>query len=324
MFAKHRVLISSAVVLTLAGCADFLGSRSANTLALGTAFQSVPVGMSANSSSFPSGGDTGPFFPGQMDGPGMHGPGGPGGMGGPGEHRDGFGGPGMRGGLMGGGLGPDFLGYRPFGRGLGRGPFGAFNLPDSCTFDAASGRVSCPDKTDRGLTIKASFAFKDAAGGAQAKFDTLTTNSVNDKVTVSGTRTRRDSSTSTVSHTSDRTVSGLASGSTQRTINGTASGTETTTGVRDGVGFTAVRVASDTTIGLVIPISDGHPTIPSAGVVIRNMSVTITPEGGSATSRSRREQVTFDGTNIINVVITQDGTTKTCSITLPAHRLVCE
>jgi hypothetical protein len=327
MSVKLRVLITSAAVLTLAGCADFLGSNSANTVAVGSAFQSVPVGMSANSSSFDASGDTGPFFPGQMEGPGMRGPGGPGGpggMGGPGEHRDGFGGREMRGGLMGGGLGPNFLGRVPFGRGLGRGPFGAFNLPDTCTFDATSGRVTCPDKTDRGLTISASFAFKDAADVAQAKFDTLTTNSVNDKVTVSGTRTRRDSSTSTVNNTSDRTVTGLAPGSTQRTINGTANGTETTVGTRDGVGFTAVRTASDTTTGLVIPISDGHPTVPSAGVVIRSMTVTITPDGGAATTRSRREQITFDGTNVVSVVITQDGITKTCSITLPAHRLTCE
>jgi hypothetical protein len=327
MSRTTRILFSSTAVLTLAACAD-LTNTGVNTLAVGSAFQSVPVGFSANSSSFDASGDAGvPFFPGAMGpgGPEMHnGMGGPGRPSGPGaDHRDGFGGPGMRGQLMGGGMGPDFLGRIPFGRGQGRGPFGAFTLPDACAFNATSGRVTCPDKTDHGLTISASFAFTDAAGAAQAKFDTTSTDAVNVKVTVNGTRVRRDSSTSTVDHRSDRTVSGLAPGSTARTVNGTARGLETTVGTRDGVAFTAVRTAGDTTTGLVIPIVDGRPTIPSAGVVVRSMKVTITPAGGTVTTRSRREQITFDGTNVVGVVITQDGVTKNCTITLPDRKLVC-
>jgi hypothetical protein len=334
MSRTTRILFTGTAALALAACADFMNS-GANTLAVGPAFQSVPVGFSANSSSFDASGDAGmPFFPGAMGpgGPGAGfrdgGPGHPGGPGmdrhGDGDHRDGFGGPGMRGMLMGGGLGPDFLGRVPFGRGMGRGPFGAFNLPDACTFDATSGRVSCPDKLDHGLTIKASFAFTDTAGAAQAKFDTTSTDAVNVKVTVNGTRVRRDSSTSVVDHRSDRTVSGLAPGSTQRTVNGTARGMETTTGVRDSVAFTAVRTAGDTTTGLVIPLVDGRPTIPSAGVVVRSMTVTITPATGAATTHSRREQITFDGTSVVSVVITQDGVTKNCTITLPSRKLVCD
>ena len=317
------ILVTGTAALTLAACADI--TNSANTLAVGSAFQTVPVGFSANSSSFDASGDAGvPFFPGAV------GPHGPGGQGAPGQmrhgdagHRDGFGGPGMRGQLMGGGLGPDFSGRVPFGRGLGHGPF-AFSLPDACTFNATSGRVSCPDKLDHGLTISRSFAFTDTAGAAQAKFDTTSTDAVNVKVAVSGTRIRRNSSTSAVDHHSDRTVSGLAPGSSERTVNGTAKGTETTDGVRDGVSFTAVRTAGDTTTGLVIPLVDGRPTIPSAGVVVRSMTVTITPAGGTATTKSRREKITFDGSNVVSVVVTQDGVTKNCTITLPDRKLVCE
>jgi hypothetical protein len=335
---KNRILITGAVAVALAGCSDgFLGSRSANTLDVGAAFQSVPAGFSAATNSFDASGDTGPFFPGRMEGgmgtrsasmgPDGGGPGGPGGPGGAhkgaGEHRDGFGGPGLHGVLMGGGLGPDFLGRIPYGRKLGRGPFGYFVLPDVCTYSATTGIVTCPDKVNNGITVKSTFAFKDTAGVAQAKYDTTSTNSVNVKVTVTGSRTRKDSAVSVLNHASDRTVSGLAPGSTERTINGTASATETTTGVKDSIQFTAVRVASDTTTGLVIPIQDGKPTIPSAGVVIRNMTVTITPQGGTATTRSRREQITFDGTNVISVVITQNGETKNCTITLPSRKLIC-
>ena len=339
-----RLLALGAAALMAAACADLSGTAGNNTLALTAAFQTVPMGFSSSANTFDASGDAGvPFFAGALDAPvgfdrggNGHGGNGRGGNGheaegrgrggeheGERDHHDGFGG-GIRGLLMGGGLGPDFIGAIGFGKGRGRGPFGLFSLPDSCTFSDASGRVTCPDRTERDLTVKASFAFKDAAGAAQAKFDTATTNSVNAQIEVSGTKTRRDSSTSTVHHVSDRTVEGLASGSTQRKISGTASGKETTTGAREGVKFTAVRDVNDTTRNLVIPIVDSRPTIPSSGVVIRNMTVSITPEGGTATTKSRREEVTFDGTNVVTVKITQDGETKNCTITLPSKRLVCE
>jgi hypothetical protein len=230
---------------------------------------------------------------------------------------------------MGGGLGPDFIGKIAFGRGKGRGPFGSFELPATCTFSDATGRVTCPEFTKHDLTVNISFAFTDVAGNAQSAFDTVTTNSVNVQTAVNGTKVREDDDdddvvTSTVSHTSDRTVSGLAKGSTQRTVNGTAKAHESTSGTRDGVAFTAVRDAADTTSGLVIPIVDGRPTIPSAGKVIRRMTVTITPEGGTEVTKTRREEVTFNGTNTISVIITQDGVTKNCTITLPGKNLSCE
>jgi hypothetical protein len=323
MFVKHRVLITGAAAFVLTSCADFLGSRDTNTLELNPAFQSVPAGFSANSNSFDPSGDTGPFYPGQLQGGMTSGPdGGHGGRKGDGERRDGFGGPSLRGLLMGGGLGPDFLGR--IGWGKGRGPFGWFYLPDTCTYDVITARVGCPDKVRDGLTVTISFAFTDTAGAPQPKFDTTSTNTVNVKTTVKGTRVRKDSSVSVLDHASDRTVTGFAPGSTQRVINSVAHASETTTGVRDSVPFTVVRLATDSTRGLTIPIRSDRPTIPTAGVVIRTMSATITPEGGEAKTRSRREMITFDGTNVIKIVITQDGVTKNCTITLPGGQLVCD
>ena len=321
------VVAIAAAGFALAACSD-LNSSADNTVALAAAFQTVPVGFSATSNSFDASGDAGlPFFPGPMSAPvGFHdNPGGGGDHGGHGDRHDGFGEGGLRGLLMGGGLGPDFIGAIGFGRGRGRGPFGIFNLPDSCTYDAGTGRVGCPDKTERGLTVSASFAFKDDGGASQPKFDTLTTNLVNAKVNVSGTVTRREgTTTSTVHDTSDRTIEGLAPGKTERKIKGTASAHEDVAGTRDSVKFTATRVVYDTTKNLVIPIVDGRPTLPDSGTVIRNMSVSITPEGGTTTSKSRREEVTFDGTNVVTVKLTVDGTTQNCTITLPSKKLVCE
>jgi hypothetical protein len=341
--STKRLLAIAAATVTAVACADLTGTPAADPLVLGPAFQTIPVGFSANSNSFDASGDAGlAFFPGTIDnrgGASFDRGGSSGGQKGGekrnGEHRngdhkgrdhhDGFGEGGIRGLLMGGGLGPDFIGKIAFGRGRGRGPFGIFDLPSTCTFSETSGRVTCPEFTKHDLTINVSFAFRDASGNAQPAFDTTTTNSVNVQTDVSGTKSRDDGAiTSTVSHTSDRTVGGLAKGSTERTVDGTSQAHESTSGTRDDVAFTAVRDAADTTAGLVIPIVDGHPTIPSAGKVIRRMTVTITPEGGTPVTKSRREEVTFDGTNTISVKITQDGVTKNCTITLPGKELSCE
>jgi len=147
---------------------------------------------------------------------------------------------------------------------------------------------------------------------------------VNVQRSVSGTRQHHETATSTVSSSSDLTVTGLASGSTERTVNGKAAGTETTTGTKDGVAFTATRIAGDTTTGLVIPIQDGRPTFPTAGTVIRAMQATITHDGEAPSTSSRREVVTFDGTSTATVVITQDGVTKNCTKPLPHGRLSCQ
>jgi hypothetical protein len=133
---------------------------------------------------------------------------------------------------------------------------------------------------------------------------------------VSGTVTRRDSSVSTVHHVSDQTVTGLAVGSTQRTVNGASRGDESTTGNSSSGAFTAVRAVGDSIRGLVIPLENGRPTYPTAGTVIRQMKVTVTI-AGQATTKERREVITYDGSNTATLVIMQDGTTKTCKLPLP-------
>jgi hypothetical protein len=331
-------VLAAATLLGAVACSDVLTTDD-NTVALSPAFQTVPAGFSANSSTFDESGDDGsPFLPGVLDAStGFH-------RGDDDDHdnrghgngadrddhdfdddRHGFGGRRIRGLLMGGGLGKEFVGVFGFGRGRGRGPFGNFNLPSVCIFDETTGRVTCPDKQHHGFTVTSSWKFTDAAGVEQPKFDTLTTDTVNILIGVTGTKTRHDgTTTSTVDHMSDRTVAGLAPDNTERVVNGVARAHETTTGTRDGVAFTAERLATDTTTNVVIPIEDGRPTIPTAGTIVRTMLVTITKEGSEPRTKSRREVVTFDGTNVIDVTITQDGVTKDCSITLPRKKLVCE
>lgn len=304
-------LAAIATTLAIAGCTEFTNGRNlARSGTLDAAFATVPVGYTMAQTSYDASAEgSGPMFPG---GP-MHGLGrGPGpGMGG------GFGG------MIGGGLGGDFLGGRGLGPDFGHGPRGD---PDanstSCAFNAASGRAECAPVTERGLTVTRSIAWSDASGAVQSAFDSVTTNTINTRVTVTGTVTRRDSATSTINASSNRTVGGLAKGSTAHTVNGTAAGSEVTTGKDTAGTFTASRVSADTIAGVRIPVSDTGRTYPTAGTITRVMSVTVTRSSGVTTS-SRREVITYDGTATAKMVITQDGTTRTCTLPLPFGRPTC-
>jgi hypothetical protein len=298
-----RWTASAAIALLGIACLDT--TAPSDVLSLTDALITLPAGFTSTSNSFGSGdGSATTFMP-------------------PAQNRgDGHRGPGGGHGMMGGGLGADFAGGIGFGRGFDHGPFGIGRLGDDCTFSSTTGRVSCTAVTDRGLTIAKSASYKKADGTVQSAPDS-TTNTINLQIQVTGTVTRRDSAVSKVNNSSDRTVSGLAVGSTQRTVNGTSRGEESTSGTNaDGV-FTAVRLVGDTTSGLVIPVVSGKPTYPTAGTVIRSFKVTVTIAGGSPTTKQRREVITFDGSATAKIVITQDGTTKTCSLPLPRGIPTC-
>ena len=272
-----------------------------------------------------------------------------------------------RGGFMGGGMRDEFLGGIGFeGRGGHRGPFGGpFGGALACagTFDAASGRVVCPDLTRNGLTIKRSVQYKDAAGAVQQAFDSLTTNSVSTTSSTSGTLTfdraadsasKRGpggelggkghwgrgrgpggrllgdtstvlSATTTINSSSTRTVTGLAQGSTERTVNGASAGSESTTGTSSRGSFTATRTVGDTTTGLVIPVrtSATEKPYPTAGTTIRSISASLQYANETPVTLTRREVLTYDGSATAKVVITENGTTKTCTKALPRGQLGC-
>lgn len=290
----------------LAACNDGTSPQADFT---SSAFTSTIAGFNEVSSSFAGTGDASmggmPWQP--EHGMGGRGPGGPGG-------------PGMSG-FMGGGMDANFLGAVSFGRGPDRGPFARADDLSGCTLTGAD--LVCAPVTRNGLTITRTLTIKNTAGATMSKIDS-TTNSVRSQTTASGTVQRREGVTAVVSNISDRTVTGLAVGSTVRTVNGKARGTENSTGkTRDGVAFTAARTMGDTTTGLTIPVESGKPTYPSAGKVIRGMMVTMT-SGGTTTSSTRREVITYNGTATATAVITHDGTTKTCSLPLPFGKPVCQ
>ena len=298
-------------IVALAACNDSTGP---DDLSLGSAFSTAPAGFNEVTSSMAAG-DASAGLPWQPE----HGRGGP--RSGRGMGAPGIGGPGM-GGFMGGGVDPNFLGGVGPGRGPGHGPF-ATGDASNCTFSAATGDVTCTPITRGGITITRVLTFTTANGAAQATHDS-TTNTVRTRMTANGTVQRRDSVSATVANSSDRTVTGTAAGSTLRTVNGTAQGSEDAAGTtRDGKAFTASRTMGDTTSGLTIPVENGRPTYPTAGTVTRSMKVVMTVDGTTNTS-TRREVITFNGSATATLVITHDGTTKTCTLPLPVGRPTCQ
>lgn len=313
--------VAIAITSLALACMDSTGPTPSDTaLLLSQAFSTLPAGYTFTTNSFAANDNVGDAFLPHMNSGfgGEHGRGGPGGdhHGPPGLGLDSTGGRGLM-----GGLGPDFFGGIGFGRGFGHGPFGGLTLRGTCAFNSSSGRVGCTD-TRGGLTITASASYKTAGGTVQQSPDS-TTDAVNIVSSVAGTVTRRDSAQSTVNESSNRTVTGLAVGSTQRTVNGVSRGEETTTGKTDsGAVFTATRLVGDTTSGLIIPVTSGKPTYPTAGKVVRQMHAAVTVNG-TTTTRDRREVITYDGSATATLVITVDGTTKTCKLPLPRGTPSC-
>jgi len=346
-----RLSVAGLATLAVVACSDATGSTNSPLAAsaLSAALGSVPIGYGDLTSSFigasaseaPSagfwlgGGREASFDRGGLMGGGIRDEfvGGIGFEGGRGGHRGPFGG--------------------PFGGGLGC----------TGTFDAGSGRVQCADATRNGITVKRSAQYKDAQGNVQQAFDTLTTNSVNTQSSTSGTLTfdrAADSASSrgpggefggkghwgrgrghggrllgdtstvltaatTINSSSSRTVSGLAQGSAQRTVDGASAGTESTTGTSSRGSFTATRTVGDTTTGLVIPVATSatQRPYPTAGTTIRSISASLQYANESAVTLTRREVVTYDGSATAKVVITENGTTKSCTKPLPRGPLSC-
>jgi hypothetical protein len=307
---KLRIALIAGAAIIAAACASDMATSPAASRAAVAALASPPISFDQIRTSFVGrSNETDGFVPGVASSGGDN----------DGDHQQGGDGPGW-GGLMGGGLSEAWIGGIGFGPGLGRGPFDDFDDSNTCTF--VTPRVECAPVIHDGLTVTRSFSFLDAAGVVEQAFDAAKTDKVDVQNTVTGTVTHHSTATSTVNSSSDFTITGLASPSTQRTIDGTASGSETTTGTRDGVAFTAMRTASDITSSLVIPIQNGRPTYPTSGTVTRSMEAKVTLGSSSSTS-SRKEVITYNGTATANVMITHDGVTKTCTKPLPHGRLTC-
>ena len=297
----------AACAVVAAACSETSSPNGASAALLdaSAAFTTVPSGFSDLSTSFAASETDGPFQPMFAD----RGPGGPGG-------RWSFGhGPGFGIGFM-GGLGGPFLGF-----GLVQ-----FFHDGSCAFSSSTGVITCAQQTRGGLQIDHTFKYTDTKGNPQSKIDS-TTNTVASTVSVVGTVTLRDSVKSDVNEKSNQTISGLAKGGTKLTIDGASAGSENSSGTSSKGAFTSQRMAGDTITGVQFPVGSAalsHPPYPTAGMIVRSMTATVTVSGQSPAQSSRREVITYNGTATATVVITEDGTTQNCTLPLPFGHLSCQ
>ncbi len=308
--ARRTLFAASALTLLgLAACGDGVTSTqsAATETLLADAMQSTPVGFSATESSFAAA-ENDSWRPMRRRHAGRGGP-----------FGSAFGS-----GFMGGGLGPDFADGAGFRAGNARGPFGGMMPERDCTFDASNGKLVCtPGNLPDGLTVERWVIYTDLDGNTQRAPDS-TTFSRQSHADVSGTVALRDSATRTVRHVSDRLITGLQKGSTQRTIDGTSNGMETVNGTVAAGAFTAERLVSDTTRGVIVPVLETGRSYPIAGTVIRTMQVSVAVADGETETNSWKEVLRYDGSDTATLVITRNGETKTCSVPLPVGRPVCQ
>ncbi len=193
---------------------------------------------------------------------------------------------------------------------------------DQCAYSASAGRVVCAPVTRNGLTITRSIGFYDATGKAQPRRDASTA-SANTQVTVKGTTTT-ERGTFTIDRASSLTVSGLGRDATTHTLNGgergSSSGTVTTA---DGV-VTVSEASAAVTKDVVVPVPVARGSWPLSGTVSRSSTVSISRGSGPVRTIATTEQVSFTGTSDVNVTVTRNGVTRTCTRDLATHGTSCK
>lgn len=171
----------------------------------------------------------------------------------------------------------------------------------ACTFDAGTGRFTCPPVTKRSQIYSASYALFDARGVNQSQYDKVTTASINFIVTDSGAvafSSNGNVFTDTTLRRHNRTISGLAGDpDTVRTWNGT--GTASVRSTRAGQIAKSYTLAGNDTLTDVRfrQPRDINP-YPLSGTLVKNFTVTRARMASDTVSRTttRRIVVTFNGT----------------------------
>ncbi|MEO5825377.1 MAG: hypothetical protein ABIR59_05770 [Gemmatimonadales bacterium] len=193
-----------------------------------------------------------------------------------------------------------------------------------CNF--STGRFSCPQRSQQGLTLDRTVTFLDALGATQGAYDAQTTASIHITVRIQGDVTRGNW-TGTVDRSRELTITGLAGTETTRTVNG--NGTESVSRSRhsgsngNGTGSgNAARsydlVGTVAIADVIMPVrGEGVAPWPLSGTITRVITITPTaPEPGPPVSRT--VVVTFNGT--ANVPATING--EAFTLNLAARRAV--
>jgi hypothetical protein len=178
--------------------------------------------------------------------------------------------------------------------------------PTQCTYSQATGFFVCPTLTTNGLTITRMYRLIDAAGNSQSLLNGQTS-AIETKMTVKGTPTQPQSSTGgpiTIDERSDMTLSGIRT--VKHTLNGVSTTTLTGSFDLNGTPVPISTTMDQTTTNLVLPNVTVGQKWPQSGTIA--FDETVSPVSPAIT----HVLMTFNGTSIVTVTITDAFGTSTC------------
>jgi hypothetical protein len=191
-----------------------------------------------------------------------------------------------------------------------------------CQFKPETGEFECPSQTRDGITFTRQFELYDAKGVELSQFGPNVA-SIKTRTTANGTTTRENGAVATIQRAGEMMTTGLGPGAKSHTLNGWEKGTVTVvwTG-KDGAKITTTTTIDGTTTNLVVPVRPGDPTkaYPLSGTRIH--TTTTTGWGGKGPLTVRRQE-TFDGTSTVQVQLTMNGVTQSCTFDLATKTNTC-
>jgi hypothetical protein len=195
--------------------------------------------------------------------------------------------------------------------------------PPPCQFNAQTGEFECPSQTRDGITFTRQFTLYDANGHVMSHFGRDTA-AIRTETTADGTTTRENGAVATIHRAGEMMTTGLGPDATTHTLNGREHGTVSATmTAADGTRVTTNTVIDGATINLVVPVrrNDGAQAYPLSGTRIHTTTMTGQVGRGSVTVR---RQETFDGTSTVQVQLTVNGVTQSCTFDLATRTSTCQ
>lgn len=191
-----------------------------------------------------------------------------------------------------------------------------------CQFDPATGQFECPSQTRDGIAFTRQFTLYDANGKVLTQFGRDVA-SIRTETTADGTTTRENGTVATIHRTGEMMTTGLGPSAASHTLNGREHGTVTATWTAtDGTKVTTTTTIDGTTVNLVVPVraGDRSQAYPLSGTRIH--TTTTTGSGGKGPLTVRRQE-TFDGTSTVQIQLTMNGVTQSCTFDLATKTSTC-
>lgn len=186
--------------------------------------------------------------------------------------------------------------------------FGASAAATSCTGPDASGFFTCTKTQENGFDMTRAWRYW-SGGKFALKYSEATTDSVNHRWTLSGTKASSDTAnggtarTVQASRADTATMTVVRGTAPQHVWNGVGVRNDTTT-AKDKNGTRRYVVASsDTTRAVAYAVPRKADAYPLSGSRVHNVRTVWTGANGASTTTTRRAVVTFNGTQTATLVV---------------------